>query len=85
MAIRTPSYLYLNPYGVYYFRIVIPLDLQNFLDKREIKKSLRTSNRRQAIHIAQNLSVKVNGVFEEIKIMAGKNKNPDTGIIILNR
>ena len=82
MAIKVPSYLYLNPYRVYYFRIAIPQDLRSFLDKREIKKSLRTSNRKRAIRIAQNLSVKVNSVFEEIRLMAG-NKNPDTGIIVL--
>jgi integrase len=82
MAINIPSYLYLNPYGVYYFRIAIPLGLRDFLGRREIKKSLRTSNRRQAILSAQNLAAKVNGVFEEMRSMAG-GKNPDTGIIIL--
>jgi hypothetical protein len=82
MAVRIPSHLYLNPYGVYHFRIAIPQELRVILGKREIKKSLRTSNRKEAIRIAQGLSVKVNDVFEEIRRMAGK-KNPDTGIIIL--
>ena len=82
MAVRIPSHLYLNPYGVYHFRIAVPQDLRKMFGKREIKKSLRTSNRKQAILIAQRLSAQVAGVFEEMKSMAER-KNPDTGIIIL--
>ena len=82
MAVRIPSHLYLNPYGVYHFRIAVPHELRVIFGKREIKKSLRTSNRRQAIRMAQKLSVKVHDIFEEMRHMAG-NKNPDTGIIVL--
>ena len=44
MAVRIPSHLYLNQYGVYHFRIAVPQELRVIFGKREIKKSLRTSN-----------------------------------------
>jgi len=49
MAISIASHLILNPSGVYYFRIVIPSPLRPILGKRELKKSLKTSNRKRRL------------------------------------
>ena len=65
MAIRIASHLYLNPYGVYHFRFVIPVALRPILCQTEVKKTLKTSNRRQALMLAKELSVKVEKVFQE--------------------
>jgi hypothetical protein len=39
--LRLPSYLQLNSYGIFYFRIAVPKSLRVVLGRREIKRSLR--------------------------------------------
>lgn len=53
-----PPYLLLRPSG-YYFRFAIPLDLRQSIGKSEIRKSLRTHDRRAALLMAANMSANV--------------------------
>ena len=55
---RMPPYLMLRPSG-YYFRFAIPLHLRPLLGKSEIRKSLRTHDRRAALLMAANMSATV--------------------------
>lgn len=52
--IRLPSYLQLNRNGIFYFRIRLSHSLRIQLGVREIKRSLKYSNRKQAIQIAHD-------------------------------
>ena len=45
---RLPSYLIRNRFGVYYFRIVFPVELHAILNKKDSRRSLRTNDRRTA-------------------------------------
>lgn len=86
MAIRIASHLYLSPWGVYHFRLVIPVALRPVLGKSEVKKTLKTSNRRCAILLAQELSVKVEKAFQEVRLKMISLKRPEPiqlGTIIL--
>lgn len=49
--------------GIFYFRIAIPTRLRDTLGKREIKKSLGTGVRAEAIVEAQRLYVKTHDLF----------------------
>ncbi len=53
------SYLFLSRHGIYYFRCRIPLDIRRKYNIRqsEIRKSLHTSNRREAIRKAMRMWV----------------------------
>ena len=42
---RLPSYLIRNRFGVYYFRIVFPVELHAILNKKDSRRSLRTCER----------------------------------------
>ncbi|MEN9437695.1 MAG: hypothetical protein RIR09_2350 [Pseudomonadota bacterium] len=47
---RLPTYVYRSRHGIYFFRIVVPLALRNALSgQREIKRSLRTRDKRQPV------------------------------------
>ena len=73
------SYLQLTPHGTYYFRIAIPQSLRLYFGKRELKKTLRTSDRKKAISIAMAMSIEANKLFKRAYIMGGNNnddKNP---------
>ena len=56
MGSYAPSYLFKNRFGIYYFRVRIPKRIreQHDLHKTEIKKSLRTKNRSEALCLARN-------------------------------
>jgi len=41
---HTPSYVHLNGFGIYYFRMAIPRQLKPILGQHELKYSLRTTN-----------------------------------------
>ncbi len=50
---NTPSYLWRNKYGTYYFRVRIPLQLCQHFNSSEFKRSLKTDSRRLAIRLAR--------------------------------
>ena len=59
-----PSYLAQNVFGVYYFRIAVPLKVRKIIGKRELRKSLRTKNRKQAISLARRMAVVAEKYFQ---------------------
>ncbi|SFA92967.1 hypothetical protein SAMN04515620_10882 [Collimonas sp. OK607] len=59
-----PPYLLLRPSG-YYFRFAIPHDLRQRIGKSEIRKSLRTHDRRAALLMAANMSA---NVLQKLKV-----------------
>ena len=65
---RLASYLQINKYGIYYFRIVFRNDVRLHLNKQEFKRSLRTSARPHAISIARIFKTETDKVFNYILI-----------------
>ena len=51
---KTAAYIWRNRYGIWYFRAIIPEHLrQHFPNhRREIRRSLRTGNKAQAVRLA---------------------------------
>ena len=45
MSIKIASHLFRNRHGTFYFRLVVPKDLQDYLNQREIRFSLQTEKR----------------------------------------
>ena len=68
MSFNSPSYLYRNRHGVFYFRVVIPKDLRHyFTHKREIKRSLKTENKHVALKLARIYMVDFDKLLAEIE------------------
>ena len=53
MAIKLQSHLQRSRFGIFHFRITIPLDLHSHFDTKEIYRSLRTASVRDALDVAQ--------------------------------
>ncbi len=62
---QIPHYLLLNSYGIFTFRIAVPGFLRNTIQQREIKRSLRTTNRTEAVRLARRLAVQCQIMFEK--------------------
>lgn len=61
---RVPTYIYRSRHGVYFFRIVVPQELREALSgQQEIKRSLRTRDKRQALVLARSLALDLYPVF----------------------
>jgi integrase len=76
MAQKTP-YLYRTKYGVYYFRLRVPNDLQHLTTLRDIRRSLTTSHYRVATRMAASLMIRSQLMFEE----ARRSRSLDLGIL----
>jgi integrase len=78
MAIRLPSHLHRARSGILHFRIAIPPDLQQHFKTREIYRSLRTANVREATPAAQTLSQAAKRAFQQIRTqtMSNQKKSP---------
>lgn len=59
-----PSYLHINGFGIYYFRMAIPRQLKAILGQCELKYSLRTTNYTHAIRKARRLAVYAEALFQ---------------------
>ncbi|MCB2215677.1 MAG: site-specific integrase [Desulfobulbaceae bacterium] len=66
MSVNLPTYVMLNGFGIYHLRLAVPQRLRYILNKREIKKSLRTGNRREAIRKARALAGKYQECFDQM-------------------
>ena len=74
---RLPTYVYRSRHGIYFFRIVVPLALRNALSgQREIKRSLRTRDKRQALVQARALALDLYPVFAKAAAMTKFNTEP---------
>jgi hypothetical protein len=60
------NYLIKNPYS-YCFRLRVPLDLQRFIGKTELRYSLKTGKSRIAKSKARILAGKIQLLFEELR------------------
>lgn len=68
MSFSSPTYLYCNRHGVFYFRVVIPVEFRKyFIHKREIKRSLKTENKHLALKLARKYMVYFDKLLTEIK------------------
>lgn len=62
----SPSYLFKNRHGTFYFRIVIPAPLRPLINgKREIRRSLKTDSQRLAIKRARQFAVRYETAFDK--------------------
>jgi integrase len=75
MAIKLPSHLHRSRSGTLHFRIAIPPDLRHHFASREIYRSLRTPNVREAASAAQALSAAFKRGFERLRQERMSNKN----------
>ncbi len=55
MSIKLATHLYRNRHGMFYFRFVTPKDLRDFLHKSELRFSLKTEQRHDAIYFAAQI------------------------------
>lgn len=67
MAYCLPSHLHRSRCGILYFRIAIPADLYRYFPTREIYRSLRTANVRNAVPVAQALARAAKRVFLQLR------------------
>jgi len=63
---HTPSYLLKNSFGIYHLRLAVPKHLRHTVGKREIKKTLRTGNRREALRKARRLATQYQDWFDQM-------------------
>ena len=60
-----PTYLLLSRHSVYYFRIVVPDVIRPLFHRREIRRSLQTRCRREALIRRRELLLQVQRLFTE--------------------
>lgn len=76
LSIRIPSHMYRNRHGTYYFRLAVPLALRHLAGKSEVRFSLGTEQRHQAIHCALPLIADLPRLLETLQCMADNNETP---------
>ena len=75
MAQKAPSYLWRSRHGIYYFRWVVPPSLQSKFDgRREIRRSLHTARRKQALVLAR---AHMHAVDNEVLQMGDRRKGQE--------
>lgn len=60
-----PSYLMLSRHSVYYFRIVVPDVIRPLFPQREIRRSLQTRCKREALIRGRDILAQVQGLFTQ--------------------
>lgn len=60
-----PSYLLLSRHSVYYFRIVVPDIIRPLFPQREIRRSLQTRCKREALIRGRDILAQVQGLFTQ--------------------
>ena len=60
-----PSYLMLSRHSVYYFRIVVPDVIRSLFPQREIRRSLQTRCKREALIRGRDILAQVQGLFTQ--------------------
>ena len=63
---RIPTYLIRNRFGIFYFRVVFPAAVCAILSKKEIRKSLRTSDRDIAVSMSFEFQQINKSLFKKI-------------------
>ncbi|WP_415055062.1 DUF6538 domain-containing protein [Halopseudomonas sp.] len=62
---NAPSYLLLSRHSVYYFRVVVPDVLRPLIQRKEIRRSLQTRCKREAMIRARDFLAQVQQLFTE--------------------
>ena len=62
---KAPSYLLLSRHSVWYFRIAVPDVIRSLIGHRELRRSLQTKYKREALFRSRELLAQVQGVFTE--------------------
>jgi len=62
---KASSYLLLSRHSVWYFRIVVPDAIRTLFDKRELRRSLQTKCKREALIRSRELLGQVQALFTE--------------------
>ena len=85
--LRLPAHLQRLPSGQFHFRIVVPADLRSYFCKREIKRSLKTCDRREAIKRARYLASCAQEAFDQVRsgVLMGRKNEPKMGLIGFER
>lgn len=76
MPIKLATHLYRNQHGTFYFRFVIPKELLSNIIQREIRFSLNTERRYDAIHSAIQFIAGLPQLKSDLKRMADDNETP---------
>ena len=77
MTIRTPSFLFKNRFGTYYFRYLVPKIFTGYSDRRfEIRRSLGTNLRSLALERARRLLVSTEALITEYGMKQEQQDNP---------
>jgi integrase len=68
--VKVPLYLHVNRFGIFYFRMAMPIHLRVKFNKHEIRRSLRTRDKSEAIIGAQKLHLYFDHFFKnEVEAM----------------
>lgn len=60
-----PCYLLLSRHSVYYFRIVVPYVIRPLFPQKEIRRSLQTRCKREALIRGREILAQVQGLFTQ--------------------
>lgn len=72
---RNPCYIAQDRHGVYHFRARVPEAIrEHFNGKAEIKRTLRTDSRREALKAARAYRVELDRLFDKLMDKAKKKK-----------
>jgi hypothetical protein len=78
MPIRIASRLFRNRHGTFYFRLLIPNDLRACLGRRELRLSLGTEQRHQALLVSMALVADLPRLMADLREMAEQQQSPST-------
>lgn len=73
--------LAINRFGIYQFRAVVPADLRPVINKREIWRSLKTTNKAEAQRAEKLVNFQVEQVFIRIKELVSK-KQTQSDVVV---
>lgn len=72
---KLPSYLHVSRHHVFVFRRRVPDDLRAHFNSDELRCSLRTRNKQEAVRVARAMALKTDLVFERLRAMGKKTKD----------
>jgi hypothetical protein len=67
VAIKLPSNLHRNRFGILYFRLTIPKDIQSYFATKVIYRSLHTSSLRLATDSVRSMAINTKYLFKELR------------------
>ena len=76
MPIRLATHLYRNRHGMFYFRYVIPKDLRKHLNKSEVRFSLKTEQRHDALYFALQIIADLPRLTADLRRMKNDEETP---------